>query len=411
MFVKDPDFHLDSAIVKVVGQITNGQPININLNGPGQIYNSLYHYALRNDLKPCAIDFVGCTHANWVKANAVIYLIKLQPTIVSNNIVTFYPMSPDSINFFGNRASIGLSELNPKVKACILGGDNCSNIRNRAQELIQYLQAYDLLKAGGKLSPYDQDKMDYSWTPRNKLREFSKELYVESSKIINSETGWKKNHGIICASALGMAAIVLNDAGVVKSVDNGLVRFLHTIWNAITLQPIPHPNYSPVNWWERAYGRPHNIICFEDCEDGLYDNFFIGQHNVGKETPMTSPDGKAGYAEGPGYFLDLSHTFFSFLRTADNYLSTAHPKNLIKQDKYLNMLKWYQEMLISNSFIISYDNSANVNGNLFGVLGMNDFPGNPTCVMQSNVDLRGDFLLALGASTGSIQKTEDHYSV
>ncbi|MDZ4668778.1 MAG: hypothetical protein SGJ00_12985, partial [bacterium] len=67
-------------------------------------------------------------------------------------------------------------------------------------------------------------------------------------------------------------------------------------------------------------------------------------------------------------------------------------------------------MLVSNSFIISYDNSAHVNGNLFGVLGINDFSGNPTCVKESNVDLRGDFLFALGASTGTIEKTEDYFS-
>ncbi|MDZ4668777.1 MAG: hypothetical protein SGJ00_12980 [bacterium] len=138
-----------------------------------------------------------------------------------------------------------------------------------------------------------------------------------------------------------MAAIVLNDAGVEKSIDNGIVRFLHAIWNVITFNPLPHPKYSPINWWERAHGRQHNIICFEDCEDGLYDNFFIGQHNFGEETPMTNPTGTAGYAEGPGYFLDLSTTFLPFLRTADNYLSSNHPKNLLKQEKYLNMLKRY----------------------------------------------------------------------
>ncbi|MDZ4668776.1 MAG: hypothetical protein SGJ00_12975, partial [bacterium] len=189
MFVKEPGFNLENSLKSISEQITNGQPIDINLNGPGQIYNNIYNYALRNDLKPCASDFTGCTHANWVKANAIIYLIKLHPVYVSANIITFYPMIPDSINFFANRAYEGLSDLNPKIKNCVLGGDNCGNIRNRALELMQYLQAYDLLKTGGKISPYDQDKSKNIFSPRNKLREFSKELYVESNKIINSETG------------------------------------------------------------------------------------------------------------------------------------------------------------------------------------------------------------------------------
>jgi hypothetical protein len=50
--------------------------------------------------------------------------------------------------------------------------------------------------------------------------------------------GWKKNHGIICASTLRLAAIVLNDSGVENSY---LTGFLGWLWGDATW---PYPNYS-----------------------------------------------------------------------------------------------------------------------------------------------------------------------
>jgi hypothetical protein len=142
MFVKEPGFNLGNSINTIANQITDGQPINIFELSSGKLYYDLYNYALRNDINPCYKGFEGCTHANWVKANAIIYLIKLRPTYFSANYVTFYSMDSDSAEFYANRAFIGLSNLNPKIKNCVLGGDNCGNIRNRALELMQYLQAY-----------------------------------------------------------------------------------------------------------------------------------------------------------------------------------------------------------------------------------------------------------------------------
>lgn len=58
-----------------------------------------------------------------------------------------------------------------------------------------------------------RDVTDKDCAPRNKLREFARNLYIESEDVLNSFTGGKKNHGIICASVLGTVAIVLNLAG------------------------------------------------------------------------------------------------------------------------------------------------------------------------------------------------------
>jgi hypothetical protein len=45
---------------------------------------------------------------------------------------------------------------------------------------------------------------------------------IGSWGTVNHPSGWKKNHGIIAASAIGMAAIVLNDAGVETNFITGL---------------------------------------------------------------------------------------------------------------------------------------------------------------------------------------------
>jgi hypothetical protein len=120
----------------------------------------------------------------------------------------------------------------------------CGKVRIKAAELTLYLQAYDLLKTGeGGIAPNDGDRnsSDGDCSPRNKLREFTRYLYVQSNSIVNSSTGWKKNHGIICLSAIGLGAIVLNDAGVETNYLNGIFGWL---WGDGFV--LPHPRYSPV---------------------------------------------------------------------------------------------------------------------------------------------------------------------
>ena len=78
-------------------------------------------------------------------------------------------------------------------------------------------------------------------SPRNKLRQFARNLYLQSNSIINSTSGWKKNHGIASASALLMAAQVLNDAGTETNYLNGIFGWL---WGDGFV--LPHPRYSPV---------------------------------------------------------------------------------------------------------------------------------------------------------------------
>jgi hypothetical protein len=137
--------------------------------------------------------------------------------------------------------------MNYKIPPCYGLNDNCKNVRQQAKRLIGYLQSYDMLKTAGAL-PNDIKCLNNC--PRERLREYTSELYQASSRIINSNMGWKKNHGIICANALGMASIVLGHAGGKRD------------------------KYDPNKWFQRAHGRKHTAICFDECDDGLEDNFF-----------------------------------------------------------------------------------------------------------------------------------------
>jgi hypothetical protein len=111
---------------------------------------------------------------------------------------------------------------------------------------VYYLQAYDLLKAGNGIAAYDGDRnhSDGDCSPRNKLRKYTRDIYKYSEGdlgITEHAIGWKKNHGIACASALLMAAQVLNDAGTETNYLNGIFGWLWGdgfVW--------PHPRYSPV---------------------------------------------------------------------------------------------------------------------------------------------------------------------
>jgi len=118
----------------------------------------------------------------------------------------------------------------------------------------------------------------------------------------------EKNHGIICASALGMAAVVLNDAGT----ETNFYWCLGGIKSIFGTEEVVYaPNYSPINWFDRAQGTSGGNNGIFGGEDGLEDNFFVGDHGAGfRDVPQSSSDGTSGYAEGPGYFNDLAGVFF-----------------------------------------------------------------------------------------------------
>ncbi len=225
MFVRDENFNLNTTLEQIRLNLTSKLPPTGSNDFPiysyPDLYKGIFKMAKGGEPAKCPElqEVEDCMHPAWVKNNAIVYLIGLRYDTTALGKDTLILMDPAEKDIYFWRAHQGLRDLNPNVNSCTWGSiGECGKVRNKAQQLIFYLQAYDLLKAGEGLPIFDRDRNGGQCTARNKLRVFARNLYRQSNSIINSTAGWKKNHGIICASALGMAAIVLNDAGTENSL-------------------------------------------------------------------------------------------------------------------------------------------------------------------------------------------------
>ncbi len=248
MFVRDDKFNKDTSLLQIRKNINNYiiTDYEFKIYSYADLYKGIYKSAIaaEPDRCPGLQEEQTCLHPAWVKNNAIVYLLELKYDTTEQGKDTLIPFEPEDKNRFFDRANQGLRNLNPNVQFCIWGASyGCKKVRNKAIQLVYYLQAYDLLKTGGGIAAYDGDRnhSDGDCSPRNKLREFTRNLYVQSNSIVNSSTSWKKNHGIICLSAIGLAAIVLNDAGVETNYLSGIFGWL---WGDGFV--LPHPRYSPV---------------------------------------------------------------------------------------------------------------------------------------------------------------------
>jgi hypothetical protein len=226
--------------------------------------------------------------AAWAKDNAFVFLIGLDSIgqYMDTTIYNGASVSAAKRNAFRDRAKDeAFSHLNDDIDhdnagwgwvagAAYLTGHSIGaalalyNLTNEqlylnklqfcSRSLILWLQTYDLLKAAyeirdelDKIAPNrypwgfaDADRNGLDCSQRNKLRRLTRELYVRSNGILgitDHAFGWKKNHGIAAASAVLMAAQVLNDAGTETNYLNG---FFGWLWGDGFV--LPHPRYSPV---------------------------------------------------------------------------------------------------------------------------------------------------------------------
>ncbi len=271
MFVRGDDFDVKVEIKKIKDNIRNGTPISKDsLPIYARLYAAIYNYAANEsepDRCPELEESQTCIHPAWVKNNAIVYLIGLKYSVVGGK-GQFDSLTPTEKQEFFEKAKQGLRNLNPNVNTCNWGMEykpewytlgtsvRCGKVRIKAAELTLYLQAYDLLKASYEIKTELRDKGRNPWgfgdadrngldcSQRNKLRRATRELYTYSEgwlSITDHKYGWKKNHGIAAASAVLMAAQVLNDAGVETNYLNGIFGWLWGdgfVW--------PHPKYSPV---------------------------------------------------------------------------------------------------------------------------------------------------------------------
>ncbi|MGI4737919.1 MAG: heparinase II/III domain-containing protein [Janthinobacterium lividum] len=143
----------------------------------------------------------------------------------------------------------------------------------RSKELIDYLIAYDLLRGAGE-------------TPESlaasvaKIQEFAGKLYQQSTSSFGSYTFYgsiKNNHALMTAAALGMAAVVLNDA------------------TSATV------SQQPASW----------------ASAGLFTIDNVLWRDAGRQSDSTQV---AGYAEGPYYFKYAMLNCLPFFRAMGNFL-------------------------------------------------------------------------------------------
>lgn len=143
----------------------------------------------------------------------------------------------------------------------------------RSKELIDYLIAYDLLRGAGETAARLA-------AGEARIQAFAGNLYLQSTKPLFGITFYgfvKNNHTLMTAAALGMAAVVLNDA---TSSD---------------------PNLQPVKW----------------AGAGLYNIDNVLWRDAQRQSDSTLV---AGYAEGPYYFKYAMLNCLPFFRAMGNFL-------------------------------------------------------------------------------------------
>ncbi|UOQ76867.1 heparinase II/III family protein [Hymenobacter sp. 5516J-16] len=171
-----------------------------------------------------------------------------------------------------------LESLNPAVEAfASFSGTTYTEWQWRSKELIDYLIAYDLLRGTGV--PESQLLVS-----KAKLQQFAGNLYRESNRAFLGVYFYrqvKNNHTLMTAAALGMAAVVLNDA---TSLDI---------------------NQQPVNWINAGLFHIDNVL-WEDAQR------------------QSDPATLAGYAEGPYYFKYAFLNCLPFFRALGNFAPDAN---------------------------------------------------------------------------------------
>ncbi len=173
--------------------------------------------------------------------------------------------------------------------------------QNRSKELISYLIAYDLLKGAG-ISDLQLS------TAKTRLITFTTNLYqkaMASYTILGLKffTYQFNNHSIMTASALGLAAVVLND------------------YSSSNI------NAQPVNWINAGLYNLDNTLWIEN---GSYPR-------------VSEPDTLAGYAEGPNYFKYGFENAFPFIGAMGNFLPDAQVSTTFNGTTRLIPNPWYDE--------------------------------------------------------------------
>lgn len=358
--------------------------------------------------------------AIWAKNNAFVFLIGLDSVgnLMDSTDTTYYKR-----NTFRDRAKGAFNYLDGAIPSYIpLYNSDDHNMQHYSRSLIYWLQAYDLLKAAYEVSelrnagrnPWgfgDADRnTDGDCGVRRRLRDYARNIYRRSEGIdgiVEHATGWKKNHGIACASSLLMAAQVLNDAG---TETNFFVGVWGSIKNWFGSEEVEYaPKYSPINWNELG-------------QSGLYDNLFVGNHwnffgLLADDVPQAYPSKiKIGgimlkvpfpidhnpYAEGPGYAnYGLFDCGIPAMIAQKNLYPDWSDEPFLKDTAILAIYDWYYKLQTDDNMQPSYDNSTNEANSILGITGIRKYNRG---IEGINENLLADYVAMVGGNNIPLNK-------
>jgi hypothetical protein len=241
--------------------------------------------------------------AAWAKNAAFVVLLDQQPAAGSG--LTALPTAQHDALVASARGL--LESLNPDVEVfATLGGTTpYTEWQWRSKELIDYLIAYDLLRGAGE-TPAGLA------TSQAKIQAFAGNLYRQSTTPLGGAFYFydlvKNNHTLMTAAALGLAAVVLNEAGSADA------------------------NQQPIKW----------------AGAGLYHIDNVLWRDAQRQSDSTQV---AGYAEGPYYLKYALLNCLPFFRALGNFLpdgtqaytfgaTTRRIRNPYFDPKYARLYEW-----------------------------------------------------------------------
>jgi uncharacterized protein YjbI with pentapeptide repeats len=241
------------------------------------------------------------THATFAKNLAFVVLMNRKPAAPGLTHLT----EVERALYTGHVRSM-LGNINTTVENVI----SYTNWQWTSKELIDYMIAYDLLRGAGET--------DASLAPaKARLQEFAGNLYAQSQVSFFGYSFFraiKNNHALMTAAALGLSAVVLNDAGSTKATQQ------------------------PLNWINAGMFHQDNVL-WRDA------------------SRQSDPDAIAGYAEGPYYFKYAFLNCLPFIRSMGHFLpdnslnytaggTTRSIRNPYYDPSYDRLYQWMSAILM-----------------------------------------------------------------
>lgn len=274
---------------------------SLSLAGNRQMYTNLFN-SVNTASPPSGTDHnTRRTHATFAKNLAFVVLMDRKPSGGTLTNLT----AEERARFIGQVRTM-LETFNTAVEAW----PSYTNWQWVSKELIDYMIAYDLLRGA--------EETDATLaTAKARLQEFAGNLYAQTQVNFMGYTffgGIKNNHALMTAAALGLSAVVLNDATSSTEARK------------------------PQNWINAGMFHVDNVL-WRDANR------------------QSDPNAIAGYAEGPYYFKYAFLNCLPFIRSMGHFLpdnsysysvatTTRSIRNPYYDPSYDRLYQWMSAILM-----------------------------------------------------------------